>query len=446
MTPKLDFSRRSVLGMIGSFTAAPALASVPDGDVDVVIIGAGIAGLSAARVLLDAGHSVSLIEAADRIGGRAYTESSSFGVPFDHGCSWINHGDKNPWAFLAKQAGFDLYDHTSAGSAYYVDGKLANAAQRGAYNRGWGAVTQALAAAGEAGIDVAASSVIPTDVDGMGLPQTWIGPMDWGVDFTDLSTADYWNSEDSYKDYMVPAGLGALVATFGATIPVSLNTPATQISWAGNGVSVETPKGAIRAKACICTVSTGVLNAGAIRFGTPLPDWKEQAIHDVPMGLLAKVALQFRDTKLGFIPNNWLDYYVTNDMPAEAAYFLTWPFEYPYMVGFIGGAFGWELSRAGEAAAVDFVLGEVVKIAGSKAREQFVKGKLTDWATNPLVLGGYGAARPGRHAARADLARPVDDRLFFAGEAMATPFNALCSGAFYSGRDTAQDVMQKVLG
>ena len=70
---------------------------------------------------------------------------------------------------------------------------------------------------------------------------------------------------------------------------------------------------------------------------------------------------------------------------------------------------------------------------------------MTDWATNPLVLGGYGAARPGRHAARADLARSVDDRLFFAGEAMATPFNALCSGAFFSGRETAQDVITQVL-
>ncbi len=208
---------------------------------------------------------------------------------------------------------------------------------------------------------------------------------------------------------------------------------------------VETPGGTIRAKACICTVSTGVLQTGIIDFTTPLPVWKQEAIDDVPMGLLVKIALQFDDTRLGFIPNHWMDYHVPNNLPAEATYFLTWPFDFKYMVGFSGGDFGWQLSAAGQETGVDFALGEVVKIAGSKARDSFVKGRMTDWATNPLVMGSYAAATPGRHAARAELGRPVDDRLFFAGEAMATPFNALCSGAYFSGRKTAQNVMATVL-
>jgi len=444
MAVSTPFSRRALLGGMASFAAAPALSSTPDGDVDVVVIGAGITGLAAARTLQEAGHSVSMIEAADRIGGRAYTESDTFGVPHDHGCSWINHADKNPWALLAKRGGFETMDHTSAGSAYYVDGALATSAQRKANNQGWGTVTQALASAGTAGMDVAASSVIPADAANTGVAQTWIGPMDWGVDFKDLSTTDYWNTEDSYQDLLVREGLGSVVAHFGQDIPVSLNTAARSISWGGDGVTVETDKGMIRAKACICTVSTGVLNAGHIAMNG-LPVSHQEAINDLPMGLLAKVTLQFKDTRLGFVPNHWMDYHVPNEMPAEAAYFLTWPFDYNYMVGFVGGAFGWELSRAGQDAAVDFALGEVVKIAGSKARDKFVKGHLTDWATNLLVLGGYAAARPGRFSARATLAQPVENRLFFAGEALATPYNALCSGAFFSGRDTAKRVMSDVL-
>jgi len=301
MPHSTPYSRRAILGGMAAFGAAPALASTPGGDVDVVVIGAGIAGLAAARSLIDQGHSVTLIEAADRIGGRAYTESATFGQPHDHGCS----------------------------------------------------------------------SVMP-DQPNLGTAQTWIGPMDWGVDFKDLSTADYWNSEDSYQDFIVREGLGSVVAAYGRDVPVHLDTPASAVSWGADGVTVETPRGTIRAKACICTVSTGVLRSGAIRFGSALPVATQEAIGDLPMGLLAKVALQFRDTRLGFVPNHWLDYYVPDEMPAEAAFFLTWPFDYDYMVGFIGGDFGWDLSRAGEDAAVDFVLGEVVRMAGSKARDAFV--------------------------------------------------------------------------
>ncbi len=233
MPVSTPFSRRAILGGLAAFGAAPALASTPSGDVDVVIIGAGISGLVAARTLMDAGHSVTVIEAADRIGGRAYTESDTFGVPFDHGCSWINHGDQNPWTPIARQGGYEIVDHTSAGSAYYVDGELANSAQRKANNQGWGAVTSALAKAGTAGLDVAASTVMPEGVEGTGLPQTWIGPMDWGVDFKDLSTADYWNSADSNQELMVREGLGTVVADYGREVPVTLNTPATAVSWSG---------------------------------------------------------------------------------------------------------------------------------------------------------------------------------------------------------------------
>ena len=127
-------------------------------------------------------------------------------------------------------------------------------------------------------------------------------------------------------------------------------------------------------------------------------------------------------------------------MPAEACYFLTWPFEYDIMIGFVGGEFGWQLSAAGTEAAVDFALGEVVKIVGSKARDHFVKGHLTGWAGNPWTWGAYAAARPGHYEARAMLAEQVGDRLFFAGEAVAGAYVALCGGAYMSGEAVARKV------
>ena len=114
-------------------------------------------------------------------------------------------------------------------------------------------------------------------------------------------------------------------------------------------------------------------------------------------------------------------------------------------VGFVGGQFGWDLSRADEADAVDFALGEFANMMGSRARNHFVKGIMTDWATNPLTLGAYAAAKPGRFAARKTLAEPLGDRVFFAGEAVAGQYKALMSGAHLSGDFIGGEVVN-VLG
>lgn len=416
----------------------PAFAALPTNP-DVVVIGAGSAGLAAARTLLSMGKSVVLVEAAGRIGGRAYTESETFGVPFDHGCSWITAAN-NPYEKLAKDWNFELRNHTSPGEAFYVEGQRANAAQRKKYDQSWATIQGALSKAGREGLDVSAASVIPDDLEYSGISQSWIGAMDWGVDFKDLSTKDNWESADANPNYMVKEGHGALVTRLGEGLPIKLNAPATRIDWSGEGVAVETPQGTVRAKTCIVTVSTGVLGANAIKFTPSLPVWKQQAIDDLPMGLLAKITLQFDGERFGFTSDNWLTYWVPDEMPAKACYFLTWPFEFDLMIGFMGGAFGWELSKAGSAAAIDFALGEVVKIAGSEARKHFVKGHLTGWAENPLTLGAYAAARPGRYGAREELGRPLGDRVFFAGEAVAGPYVALCGGAYVSGEAVAKKV------
>ncbi|MEM7267935.1 MAG: FAD-dependent oxidoreductase [Pseudomonadota bacterium] len=437
-------NRRSVLK---GLAAAPLLtnkASAQSSNPDVIIVGAGIAGLQAAMSLMESGKSVVVFEAADRIGGRAYTETNSFGSPFDQGCSWINAASENPYLRLARQHGFVLVDHSGANEAFFVDGRRASEAELAEYYASYDAIIEDLGAAGQQGVDISGSDAIKGDRKFSGVAQTWMGAMDMGVDFKNMSTLDFWQGADSEPSYMVRQGLGALAARNGADVPVQLNTPVTGVDWSGQGVVVETASGSLPAKACIVTVSTGVLNAGTIRFTPDLPVATQEAIDGLPMGLLAKVGLQFRGEKFGLGDNEWLTHSVPNDMPAEACYFLTWPFGFDYMVGFVGGDFGWELSRAGEAAAIDFALNEIVKIAGSDARKAFVKGAFTPWAENPLTLGAYAAAKPGRYKARRDLAKPVGDRVFFAGEALGGAHAALCSGAFFSGEDAAWNVLDVI--
>jgi monoamine oxidase len=228
-------------------------------------------------------------------------------------------------------------------------------------------------------------------------------------------------------------------------VPIRTGVAATVIDWSGKGVRVETTDGTIHARACIVTVSTGVLASRAIRFLPELPVEKVQAIDDVPMGLLTKIALQFDGERFGLTENDFLTYAVPNEAPAEACYFLTWPAGFDIAVGYVGGDFGWELSGVSEAEAVDFALGEFVNMMGSRAHKHFVKGLMTDWATNPLTLGAYAAARPGRFDARKALATTLGDRVFFAGEAVAGRYKALLSGAHLSGDSVGGEVVA-VLG
>jgi len=345
---------------------------------------------------------------------------------------------------MARDWGYELLDHSNAVEALFVKGDRATGSQRRKSDRAWSKIESALNSAGQKGIDVAASTVVPKGLEFSGPTQTWIGPMDWGVDFRNLSTMDIWNFEDTDANFMIREGFGTLVSRMGYGLPVMLNTPATGVDWRGAGVVVQTPAGNISAKACIVTVSTGVLNAGSIKFTPVLPQWKQASIANLPMGLLAKITLQFDGENFGLVPNQWLTYWVGNEMPAEACYFLTWPFGSDLMVGFVGGEFGWQLSAAGSAAAVDFALEQVVKMFGSSARDHFVKGHLTEWAENPWTLGAYAAARPGQYDARAGLAKPVAERIFFAGEAVATPYVQLCGGAYLSGESVARDVARIV--
>jgi len=407
----------------------------------VVVIGAGSAGLSAARRLIAEGMSVVVLEGAGRIGGRAYTESDTFGVPFDHGCSWIMGPGDLPYVAMARDWGFTLLDHDSAGETLYVGDRRATDSERREYNRAWAETESAVNRAGREGQDVPSSSLIPPDMDFAGSVQTWMGPMDWAVDFADLSTMDVWAYGNIGSNYMIKEGYGTLVTRMGAGLPVQLMTPATRVDWSGTGVSVETPSGRIRAKACVVTVSTGVLRAGSIQFTPQLPDWKQEAIDHLPMGLLAKVTLQFDGERFGLAPNQWLTYWVPKAMPAKACYFLTFPFGFDLMIGFVGGRIGWQLSAEGTDAAVEFALDEVVKMFGSEARDHFVKGHLTGWANNPGTYGAYAAATPGHHSARAELARPIGNRVFFAGEAVAAPYYQLCGGAYLSGDAVAREMV-----
>jgi monoamine oxidase len=432
--PRLD--RRRFLAALLASASLPSWARAQSGNPDVVIVGAGAAGLAAAHTLAEKGLSFVLIEAKDRIGGRAFTDTASFGLPFDHGCSWLHQSNRNPFKPIAESAGFTLLPHDDAGEAVFVGERPANAAELEAYGEAWDATINTIARLGSRIEDVAPAASIPVALPWSHVSNSWIGPMSMGADVDEFSAVDWYQLDSTAPNLMIREGYGTLVAQYGRDVPVSLATPARTIRWGGDGVAVETDAGTISAKACILTVSTGVLAAETIRFDPPLPAEKLAAIEGLPMGLLGKIPLQFQGTRFGLTPNDWLTYAATEE---QVCYFLSWPFDMDLMIGWVGGRFGWELSKGSEAEAVDFALGELRRIFGTDIDGHFVKGRFTQWANDPDMRGAYAHQRPGAARARNELAKPLAERLFFAGEATAGGMSMTCGGAFNSGVRAARE-------
>lgn len=412
------------------------------GEVDVVIIGAGSSGLHAARRLLELGKSVVVIEARGRIGGRAHTDTETFSVPFDRGCAWLHKADDNPYKKFAEQSGYTLQPHDTTLEGLYFRDREASAETRQLLALAESRLDDRIVRAGTRK-DVAASTAMKKRGELDEAVATFHGPMSSAVDLDELSARDYLTiGTDVAPNLLIKEGYGSLVAQFGKDIPASLHTPARRIRYGGLGVQVDTDNGTLTAKACIVTSSTGVLAAEKIRFDPPLPVWKEDAIAGVPMGLLAKIPLQF--SKPEFRYKAFDD--VLQEKPGKRdIYFLCWPFQLNLLVGFVGGDFAWELSAAGEDEAVDFGRNALRSMLGSDADKYFVKGSFTKWASDPWALGAYAAATPGNAKAREGLRRPLADRVFFAGEACAPRWTQTCGGAALSGVETAE-VVAKVLG
>ena len=400
------------------------------GHVDILIVGGGAAGIAAARRLAGEPRSVLLLEAADRLGGRAFTRSLA-GQPLDLGCGWLHSADRNPWVELAEAEGWTIDKTPPAWREQWQEIGFSKIEQR-----------EALAAFEAFDKRLREQSPSSDRASDALEPEcrwnAWLEALSGYINGSELgclSIADYLAYEDSDSDvnWRLPNGYGALIAAAGADLPARLGAAVATIDRRAAPLRATGSWGAVTADRIIVAVPTSVLAQERLRFDPPLPG-KAEAAADLPLGLANKAFLELDrpepfepDTQLMGDPND----------PATGSYYLR-PFGRSVIECFFGGAGARGLEAEGEGAAADFAIAQLVGLLGSDIRRRLTPLAETRWGSDPLFGGSYSHALPGKADARARLASPVENRIFFAGEACSASDFSTAHGAHATGVAAAE--------
>ena len=452
-----------------------------------VVVGGGAAGIAAARALHDAGAEVLLVEAGDRLGGRARSVRLSLDgrlapapltasprphtvipaqagisrladasllpkktpayagvttladapngtsdrtITVDAGCGWLHSAKRNPWTRIAEDAGVTIDRSSPNWGVQWRDLGFPPDEQRAfgeAYDRFETAAHAALHGPDRPLSDfVAANYPWRPMIDAIsgyanGAPLDHVSLHDWAA-YEDAATDDNW---------ALPDGYGTLIVGHARGLPVRLDMPVTRIDHRGTTIRLDTPAGTIEAARVILALPTTAYDG--LVFDPPLPG-KQQAAANLPLGLADKVFLAV-DTP------EWPAHAHLTGNPHSActdSHRLS-PFGLPIIESFFGGACA--EGMADERAATDFAIRELVALLGSDWRRRLHPLGATRWRDAAHIHGSYSHAAVGHAGARAALAAPIDDRLFFVGEACSAHDFSTAHGAYQTGVDAAAAIL-----
>ncbi len=440
----MTMTRRSFLSASAALAAIPVLhrsasGATPQRDADIVVIGAGAAGIAAARRILAANRKVIVVEAASRIGGRCLTDSSTFEVPFDRGARWMHNPDTNPIIKLARAAGLEMVTAPS-GQKIRIGRRNARAGETEDFLATLVKANRAIDDASRKA-DISCAAALPKELG------DWASTIDFalgasfaGKDLKDFSAVDKVRAADRNTAFACRQGLGTLIAKLGAEVPVSLSTPANRISWSNRDVTVETPSGKIAARAAIVTVSSNVLTAGSIKFAPDIPKRALDAASKLSLGSYDHIVLQMPGNPLGLSRD---DVIIEQSTSNRTALLLANIGGSSLCSIDVGGSFGRDLSAQGEAAMLAFAKEWLTKLFGSDVAAAIKKSSATRWNASPYVLGAMSAAAPGGQASRKILTEPIG-AMFLAGEATHETLWGTVDGAWESGERAADAALRRI--
>ena len=402
---------------------------------DVVIIGAGAAGIGAGLALSRLGVHYIILEAKHRVGGRAYTDSDTFGRPWDRGCHWFYSADVNPLRTIADRLEHPYEKETSEWmNALHLGDRWASDEELSAARKFISDGFARIAAANE---DVALAEILDQNGPWAQLMHDRLTHLraNEPENISALGSSRYEGSDVSLA---VSGGVGTLFELMARGLPVRTGCEVSRIGVRNGRVEVEGRDDTmVSAGAVIVTVSTEVLQAGVIEFDPALPDDVTDALDSINIGHAEKIALSLGSDPFGFSETTRISLTGGSGDAARHIQFEIIPNGRPLAVAHIGGDLARDLAKAGEAQMVDYAVSALCSAYGSDMASKVVEAAATSWSTDPYVRGGYSAVKPGRIGARGVLREAAAERIYFAGEATSAQYFSTCHGAYLSGLDAA---------
>lgn len=443
-----DLSRRGLLIGAGAALGLAPLPGRASGRVKVIVIGAGVSGLAAARHLMDAGCEVIVLEARDRLGGRLHTDRS-LGTPVEMGANWIHGTEKNPVSALAKAVGAKTFttDSDDKMEVFRPGGKPVPDRELDAAEARYQRVLDRIDSDIDENADISLSAAIEAR-DPAFLRDPLLGwvltdetESDQGAPADTISA--YWFDEDSAfagPEVVLPGGYDVILAPLAKGLDIRLKAPVTRVSRLAGGVVVESAAGRFEAGHVVCSLPLGVLKAGRVTFEPPLPAAHAGAIRRMGVGTVTKASIEFSE---GFWPRE----------PHFFGYVATMRGRWPTILNhkaITGHNILTAIATGPYAAVADAMTPEALKADLLAALADLFGRKMPEatgfvasgWSRDAFAEGAYSVIAPGSTPADfATLAQGIDNRLFLTGEHTDFAYHATVHGAYLSGLRTAKTIL-----
>jgi len=438
--------------LVAGLTAAGSTAQAQSAGKRIVVIGAGMSGLTAAQTLKARGHNVLVLEARDRIGGRIWTSNKWADVPVDFGASWIHGVRGNPLTRLAEQAqSRQIATSYSRARTYNTSGRVITKMEEASLRNYGNQLYRAIDRAQDRYPDTSLRQIADTMIaqlravpDASRFINFFLNveiEHDYSGSAASLST-NWYDSDEEYSgnDVLLEKGFATLTDFMAKGLSIELNQIVKQIDWSQPAVRIITERGEFTADQVIVTIPLGVLQAKSVTFTPALPAIKQNAIDKLGMGVLNKCYLRF-PTTFWPIDLDWIDY-----IPENHGQWAEWvsfrrAMNQPVLIGFNAADYGKQIEALPDTEIVASAMTTLRTMFGENIPNP-VDYQITRWASDPFARGSYSFNAVGSvPLMRVELARSVNNRLFFAGEASEQDYFGTAHGAYLSGLRAAGEVL-----